>query len=242
MLEQLLHSDQVTLYKPLVIDPERFIRAYNIDITDFVINNSYRESAQKGKKEILYLPYAKAIELKNVHFPELAADCVVNPLTGGYAFEEVNSSGFFMRAYMHNGVERSPLFYYGVLDTVGKNIYPSSLISAQQKLKTEGKEYDATHLQGNAQEFNKQYLRALTKAIALVTGIGLKLWTGEDLSDEALQQRISMIEKVKSLHEEYVATGKTYELPVLTLASTVSEIRAQGSNLTRLLKEGKAVG
>lgn len=190
-------SASPVLYPPLVIDRERFAQAYNIDVSDFVERHKFKESNQKGK-EINFLSYSKAVELFRTHFPELQFDCITNPLTGGYVFQDLNNSGYFIKSYIHDGTRRSNLIYFACLDVSGQAIYPSSLMPKEMKKSLEDR--DTTALQANVQQFNKDYYRAVTKAIALVTGIGLKLWTGEDLSEDTMSQKVELIESIKKLY------------------------------------------
>lgn len=243
--ETSLYSNHVPLYKPLVIEKDRFVKAYNYPIKDFVERNTFRENSQNkgGKgKEIVYLSYAHAIRIFKEEFPELAVDCVMNPQTGSYVFQEINNTGYFMKAYVHDGERRSPIIYYGLLDGVGQNVFTdqseSDYKTNDAKTYVAGVGVTSPLLKANVQFFNKNYYRALTKAIAVTTGIGLKLWTGDDLSNEIMLQKMEAIARIESMAAQYEArTGKPYPLPELDLTTLPAEISMHGRELVRQLKD-----
>lgn len=208
------NDSQNPLYPPLYIDPKRFLEAYNLDISEYV----------EAKNGLSYLSYSHAVRLLRLNFPELDVACVTNPLTGGYAFQEPDDRGFFFKAYLHDGVRRSAPIYYGVLNTSNAPVFPGS---------TDKNGNPTAH----SSLFNKAHYRAWTKAIAIVTGIGLKLWTGDDLSEETLDDKTTRIRQVEALARRLEAvSGQRIELISLDYTTPMGEITNLGKSLQKQLK------
>lgn len=236
-----LFSDSPSLYSPLTIDPDRFEEAYNLDISEYVERNKFREDAMsKGgkialKRDILYLSYSHAIRLFRMNFPELEVDLYTNPLNGGYVFEEIGGRGYFVKAFIHDGVRRSSPVYYGILNTSGASIFPTDL----DKDRATGKFIEGKFV-ANVALFNKSVYRAQVKAIALVTGIGLKLWTGQDLNEEILDEKLQKIAAIENLALQYKKlTGVDYILPNLDYTCSNTEINRYGKELKKALDEAR---
>lgn len=213
------------LYKPLVIDSDKFNEGYNLPISEFV-------EKKPGQGNLTYLSYSHAIRLFHEYFPELAVDCEVNPLTGSYIFEEPDGRGFFLKAFVHNGECRSPSIYFGVLNNSNRPVFHESKLKDRS-----GEELGP---EGNAQVFNKAYYRALTKAIAITTGIGLKLWTGDDLEEDISNKKKELLEKVEALAKEYSqVSGKQVMSVDMSLSS--DRLRKLGKEWSQQLKQLKTV-
>lgn len=234
----IIYNDGIELYKPLQINPYRFLEAYNEDVTDFVERHKQREQAMnKGGqgKDIFYLSYSHAYKIFRYTYPELEVDCVVNPLTGGFVFEEIDRRGYFIKAYVHDGERRSAVYYSAILNTLsGLGIFPDEL------KKKEGKELPGKYMI-DAQLINKSVYRALVKAIALATGVGLKLWTGDDLNEEVEDAKLTLLSKIKALADSYKnITGNTYvEAEDLSFISTEGEIRKVAKDLQEAYKKAQ---
>ncbi|MGL5923728.1 hypothetical protein [Chroococcidiopsis sp.] len=211
----------------LSIDPKRFLEAYNLDVSQWVERNKFREGTQKTGDKILYLSHAHALRLMRQHFPELETGFVVNPVTGGYFFEEIGGGGFFCKPYVHDGFSCSAIYHFGVLSQSGASVFPHS------KDKSGNPSADE-------QLFNRSFYRAQTKAIALTTGIGLKLWTGDDLSEDIIDDKLSRISAVEELAIQHnrLAT-EPYLIPALNYMSSAELINSIGKDLQARLKELK---
>lgn len=240
-------DDVVKLYQPLVINPDKFISNYNIDIEDFVERHKAKEDAQnKGganqvKRDILYMSYSHAIRLFRMNHPGLEVDCVRNPQTGGYLFEELDRRGYFVQSYVHDGQRRSATYYNALLTMSGQGINPDDIKSdyktGKAKLTADGKTISVV----DSQAINKAVYRAMVKAIALVTGIGLKLWTGDDLSEDILDAKGVLISNVLRLAEQYAkVTGSKFEPAYnLNYMSGEAEIKEVGRQLQLALNANK---
>jgi hypothetical protein len=240
------------MYSVLNIAPGRFLDAYNLDIEDYVERHTFKESAQKGGKEINYMSYSHAYRLFRMHFPELEVALEENPKTGGYIFKEIDDRGYFLKAFVYtaenvpfsdrnNGMHlrRTASLYYPVLSVSGMSVYPDELETVKDWTTKETKEKPGRYV-ANIQLFNKANQRALVKAIALTTGIGLKLWTGDDLSEDILDKKFTLLEAVMKRAEEYEKlTGYVYA-PKVSNLDTISLITTEGKNITRLITEYKA--
>lgn len=201
--------------KPLKIDPNRFMEAYNIPIADNI----------SQKNGLDYLNYSTAVLLFRQYFPELDFACETNS-SGSIIFKEDDDRGYFIKPYIFNedGQQSAPL-YFCVLNNSNRPVLPSS-----------------TDKYGNpeltSQLINKAYWRAVTKAIAITTGIGLKLWTRQDLDEDEIGPKMELIQLVKKLHNDLINQGGTYELPELTMQTDIDTIKNVGKVLrSKLTKE-----
>ena len=198
-----------------------FMVGYNVDVSDSIVRHVFKEKAQKGGPQINYLPYSRAIvEFRKLH-PTLEVCCLTNPATGGFLFKEIDDAGYFMRSYVTDGQARSEMYNFSILSSSGGPIYPGD--------------------KGlNSQTINKHYYRALVKAIALATGIGLKLWTLEDLDVEILDATLAKIARIKELAVQYrMATGNVYPLPDLSYMTPDLEITSTGKALAKAVKDAE---
>lgn len=242
------NDTSIELYTPLTIDPDTFWNNYNLDIEDFVERHKAKEDAQsKGganqlKKDILYLSYSHAFRLFRTNHPGWEVDCAVNPRTGGYLFEELDRRGYFIKSYIHDGRKRSAAYYNGILTMSGQGINPDD-VKSDYKSGTPKKSPIGDYIYTvDSQLINKAVYRAMVKAIALFTGIGLKLWTGDDLSQDVLDAKMTLITNVQKLSQNYTAlTGKTFpEVDTLSYMSDEGEIKRIGRNLQLALNEAKS--
>lgn len=242
-----LYTNVVSFNESLSVDPDLFRQGYNYPIENLV------ERRPGGRNEVTYMSYTHAIRILRELFPSLSAECEINPLTGSYLFEEPDGRGYFMRAYVHDGKARSSLYYYGILDTSMAPILPGQVVTYRDKktqkteiktyLNNEGEYVPVPAL--NSQAINKAYYRALCKAIAFTTGIGLKLWTGEDLSDpeEAappapVDKTVLMLERINALSKEYTSlTNLTFDLSVDS--TNPDELIAVGKKLKKLVEDAR---
>ena len=237
---------QIELYEPLTIDPEKFISNYNLYIKPFVDKHEEKEKAQSKngqlKRPILYLSYSHAMRLFRENHPGLEVACAVNPLTGGYLFAEVDRRGYFMKSFVHDGKRRSEAFYNALLTMSGQGIHPDDVqvdyTTKKPKLNGLGKPV----LTVNNQSINKLYYRSIVKAIGMVTGIGLKLWTGEDLSDEVLEAKMNLLNRVAQLNSQYSAlVGSPWEeASELSHISDNDEIIRIGTELKQRIEDIKS--
>jgi hypothetical protein len=230
----LSHRQVHGLYPVLTCPRDKFDEMYNYDVSDLVESNTFKEKSQKSGA-ILYLSYSHAVRIFRQNFADMNVEfaCVENPATGGYVFEELGGNGYFCKAFIHDGYRRSEMYYYPVLSSSNLAVFPEDT----------DKNGKAT---ANSQSFNKAYFRAIVKAIALWSGLGLKLWTGEDLSsemiDEITQVKKKMIESIKRWAVEYkLKSGNEYTLPELNYSLTIPQLKEIGSSLKKYLDEAVPV-
>lgn len=219
-----MFSNIPKLALPLVISPERFDQGYNYPIEQLV------DSRPGGKTQVKYLSYTHAFRIFKTLFPELNVECMVNPTSGSYVWEEADGRGFYIKPYIHDGVRVSSIFYFAVLTTSMGPVMPGEVVMSKnyttnkQEVKTFNTATDPEALVVlNTATINKAFYRAMTKVIALVTGIGLKLWTGDDLTDPVVEEPVApvvaavskkfrLVTKIKELLTKYEGTGKVYPL------------------------------
>lgn len=227
--------------KPLEIAPEIFLENYNLPIDNLVEHHSAKENNQKGGKSILYLSYSHALRLLRIRHPDLDAHCVMNPATGGYLFTEVDRRGYFMLSYVSSADgRRSSLYYNAYLTMSGQGVHPDDVKAdknGQPKSLNTGELIPLVDSQG----INKLYYRSLTKAIGLATGLGLKLWTGDDLSQEIIDEKNNLLMQVQALGKEYTTlTGEAYPgIEELDIYASSAAIKAYGKALHLKVKELK---
>lgn len=227
-------------YRTLSIDPGRFIEAYNVDISDFIERHNFKESAQKGGKEINYMSYSHAYRLFRQYFPELEVTLVANPATGGFIWKEIDDRGYFLKAYVYEKstggqISKSAEYYYPVLSVSGQSVYPDELETQKDYKTGEVKSKEGRYV-ANIQLFNKANQRAIVKAIALTTGIGLKLWTGDDLSEDILDAKQELLDRVRAAAANYTTkTGVPYTV-ASTYMDTTAVITAEGKKISALIK------
>lgn len=129
------------------------------------------------KQGFSYLSWMYAIQLLNEHFPGIHVDFVPNPATGGPVWYEegtflmnygknlVEGRTAYLRPFLTNGEASTPPLYFPVMDA-RKNaaLHPCPRV------------------------VNDNIQRAISKTISTYTGIGAKLYVGEDLEHLDPQQ------------------------------------------------------
>lgn len=227
-----------------VILPEAYLDNYNLNIEPYVERHTAKETAQKGSsKQILYMSYSHAFRLLRTRHPDLEVACAVNPYTNSPVFKEIDDLGYFLWSFVYNKVTgaRSAYYYNAILTMSGQGIFPGDI---QLDYKTGAPKLDSRKQPLrvlNSQGVNKAVRRAEVKAIALATGIGLKLWTGDDLSEEVLDAKMELIARVQSVFDTLQAASIECTMAELNYMSSTSEIMAEGKRLKLLLpkKENK---
>lgn len=216
---------QIELYKPLIIKPEQFLANYEYPIADFV---DYKPGGN-GKKDIPYLSYSHAFRIFRQQHPGWEVACAVNPATGGVLFTEVDRLSYFIKSYIHDGERRSEAYYCSLLSMSNQGLHPDD--TRQDKYTNKQKLVVDSALVGKAA------FRAKVKAIALFTGIGLKLWTGEDLADEMIDKKMKLIARVEELASklETLTGEKVTEAFSFNHMSSEAEIVRLGGELKERL-------
>lgn len=225
---------------PLTISPERYMEAYNLDITSYVERHTFKESAQKGGSQIFYMSYSHAYRLFRTYFPELEVTNVPNQETGGYIHKEIDDRGYFTKPFVYargldGVVYSSPEYYYPILTVSGQAVYPNDLV-VKKDYSTGKSAPSPGNYVADIQLFNKSIQRGLVKAIALTTGIGLKLWTGDDLDSTVMDKKFSILDHLNKLAAEYNSSNpvNTYVVSS-TYMDTISTITAEGKLVRGLL-------
>jgi hypothetical protein len=229
----------IKLYPTLHLAPEIFLENYNIDISEYTERHKAKEDAQKGGSAITYMSYSHAFRLFRTRHPGWEVDCVVNPLTGGYVFEEIDRRGYFVKSFIHDGSCRSAAYYNALLTMSGQGVHPDDVKSDYQTKKPKLSPLGNPIYVTDSQSINKAVYRAKVKAIALCTGIGLKLWTGDDLSEDVLDAKLTLLTQVKAVAAKYTSLSGLELMGVNNLDYTCSEqeIRDFGRKAQAMLKE-----
>lgn len=199
----------------LIIPPDIFEENYNIPLTSLVDRHTFRESVNKGKTVINYLSHALATKIFRVRHPDLVVVMHKNPDNNSYIFEEAYNGGFYMRGHIEdNEGNTSEEVYFALLTTANVAITKDKF---------------------TAKDVNTAFARAKTKIIAIVTGIGLKLWTGDDLSDEIKDEKLAMLKVVYSMADKYKYPDGTTYVTEVTILDSADRIKEEGRKIKALL-------
>jgi hypothetical protein len=202
----------------LVIPPDVFLDNYNIPLSELVDRNTFRESLQKGKAvTINYLSHAIATQLMRCRHATLQVKMKENPETGGYVFADIADSGYYMVGYIEDGEgNTSEEVYFALLTTAG-------LAIPRDKL--------------TVKEINTAFARAKTKTIAMVLGIGLKLWTGADLDESIMDEKVTILNALYALADKYNAMAASPYAVQADISSSIDTIKREGTALKTMLAE-----
>jgi hypothetical protein len=212
----------------LTIPAAIFEENYNMPITEFVDRHTFKEQSQKGGAVINYMSHASATRLFRIRHPNLKVVMVENPATGGFVFEEAEGRGFFLKGYITDGINDSEVVYFGVLGSSGNAVLPGQKDKGNAPI-------------ASSKAFNTAYVRAKTKIIAMITGLGLKLWTGDDLDEDIKDAKIVYLKAIDLLAAEYYEiTGKTYVVDV-SILDTEDVIKATGKAIKQAITSAKQI-
>lgn len=114
------------------------------------------DKVEKTYNGLSYLSWAYAYRYFFEHFPGLFVDFDRND-SGGVVFKDFN--GYILRPYLTDGCKRTPSLVFPIMD----------------------RKKNAVKEPPDARQINDNYQRAATKCIATYTGLGLKLFEGEDI-------------------------------------------------------------
>lgn len=161
------------------------------------------------KNGLDYLPWHIAVMLLKEHFPSFEVRFLEDEETPKITAYGDKTSGYYCMPYIHDlatGVKSSPLFY-PVMDFKNKSILTPTTC-----------------------DINKSRMRALVKAIAMYTGLGLVLFTQEDIEQtkdlEALRAKI-----IEASNRHDISGLKPAGIQTLSNLSSVDSI----TTLQRLL-------
>ena len=178
--------------KNLIVSHENWMKGYTYDVSPYILRHTYKESRQKGGKEIWYISWADAIVLLKKLFPTF--EICWERSEGNHVYHyDVQIDRFIFYPYIQDnetGLRSETVPYWGV---------DSSHYELTQKKLNEAK--TTTPLLKNVD-------RALVRCIAVVTGIGLRLWTGEDVPGTDREGLIEEIVEGNGLYKNL--TGDVY--------------------------------
>jgi hypothetical protein len=165
------------------------------------------------KQQFSYLSWAHAKKIMKQSLPELVVK---------YKEDDDNNSnlygnselGYFSMPYITDGMKCSEYLFFPALDFRNKPLTTLSVFSV-----------------------NTVRMRAGVKAIATVTGIGLSLYAGEDLFDEAKMNFISRIMEIRDELEKLGVLDE--ENPVTYITQTIDALKVEGCRLKALLVSTK---
>ena len=210
----------------LEIPADIYEENYNLDITEFIDRHTFKEKSQKGASIINYMSHASATRIFRMRHPNLQVVMVENPKTGGYVHEEIGGRGYFLKGYITDGTCDSETIYFAVLGSSGNSVLPDDVDRNGSPI-------------ASSKAFNTAFARAKAKIIASVTGIGWKLWTGDDLDEDIKDEKIKYLKAIDQLAEKYLeVTGVPYNVTV-SILDTQDVIKAQGSAIKRAITEAE---
>jgi len=135
----------------------------------------------ENKQGFDYLSWSYAVRFLAEHFPGIQVRFKEDDLDPPRPFTSLgDGKGAYVSPYLTDGVKRTSHLFYPVIDYRNKPI-PDP----------------------NAMEVNTARMRGAVKAIAMYTGLGLSLYTGEDLPVDELKAkavaRILQLQKEKGI-------------------------------------------
>lgn len=204
-----------------LVSPAKFMEMYNLDISNYIDFKSTKSG------NISYMSFAHALRLFRVHFPNLYVDVEENPNWGNLPiFPIPDDRGYFVKAYVHDTVRKSEYVYFSVRNNYMGSIFPYDKDKSGEKPV------------GDAVNFDKAIVRAKTKALAQICGIGLKLWTGDDLDQDVVDEKIALIRAVEKLATKYkTITGDEYDVPLMDYTTDTGMIKFIGKKLAALISD-----
>lgn len=185
-----------------------WLENYNLDVTPYL---------EKSYSDISYLSWSFAwMLLKSKH-----------PTFMLYWERDWRNNG---RYYFQDSPKESPYILAFVADMeTGARSLPVYFAILDQKMRA----ITGTPT-GNL--LNKNLMRAAVKAIAMTTGIGLRLWTGEDIDQG---QKAALLDRIRGVNDQYKALAKK-DHPSFSAANLgVSEDRLKeiGKEIVASIKE-----
>lgn len=168
---------------PSVIIPEnatleeKFEILYNINLSDKI----------EKRENLSYLSWAHAVKLFKTYFPTGTYSIIKNPQTGLPYFNDPTIGIIVMTEVTIDGI--SQCMWLPVMDNKHKTMKEQAY--TYQVWDNYSKQYiEKTVNSASMMDINTALQRCLTKNIAVCTGIGLSLYTNEDLNDMDNQQSI----------------------------------------------------
>jgi hypothetical protein len=168
-------------YQPLVIQPDMFQRLYDLPIGEFV------ESRMSGAFAASYLSWAHAVRLLKEHLPSVCVS--FERCDGGIVHKHdldaaQNLWNAYVMPYLTDGECRTPAIYFPVMDNRFRALECP-----------------------DARAVNDAIQRGAVKAIATFTGLGLKLYAGEDIPSgpqvtDEVRAIVDSADRVEPLVEE----------------------------------------
>jgi hypothetical protein len=154
-----------------------FKENYDLEINEFV---EVLPKGDNGGGDLSYLSWAYALKLAREEDPTFTFKVIKTPT--GDLVHESKAGLFVMTEVSYNGTTYE--MFLPVMDT--KNNAMTFQEQVIERKKKDGSTYNTIIPAANAMNINKTIMRCLVKNIAYATGIGLKLYAGEDLDKEEL--------------------------------------------------------
>lgn len=191
----------------LIIPYDLWKIGYDYDVSPFVERNVFKEKNQQANKEIKYLSWAHAYRIFKQLHPNLNVAFIHDGNLNPALKQELSVKdglviyGYYCLGYIYDpDGNTTPLTYYPFMNTSNGPLLSTDL----------DRNGNPT---AHPVRFNLNIMRALTKVIAIHTGIGLKLWTDEDLDPAIAERKIQLIDKIKEKYHEYLELIKTSQQP-----------------------------
>lgn len=175
-------------------------------------NIDVSENVETDYKGIRYLSWSYAWYFLKTNFTELVVDFVK---TEDGKYHHYDDGGSYLLPYLTDGEYKSIPLYYPILDSKNKPVAnPDNM------------------------QVNKALMRGATKVIAMVTGLGLKLYTGEDLDNS---KKEGLITKIKEFADQLKSlTGEDIDMSQATVAASETRLIEFGKEVASKLKAAKS--
>jgi len=209
----------------LTIPTDKYIELYNLDVSAYI----------DKKQNFAYISWSWAWHLLKIHFPHFIVTHHESPEGLSYFVDPYTKEGY-IRPYI---IDLSTDKYSVSVDFPMLNFKNQAIKIYEEKYK-DG-EPNLIPLT-NRMEIQKNVFRAYTKCIAMVTGIGLKLWNGEDLDNSERESYISRILSLGEVYKkdvglEHPEINKIYTMTNQDLLRFGKELKGEISKLEKEVKE-----
>ena len=217
----------------LVIPPEKYMEMYNMDVSDYL---DFKGGS--GGKKFAYLSWSWAWVLLRKYFPTLVPTYLPSPEGDCYWIDRLTLEAYIKPILVdaETGAQSIP-FDFPIMDFRNQSV---KMVEKITNIKEDGTTFTTMELITNngkpaidRMQIEKNMHRAIVKAIAKTTGIGIRLWNDEDVDGD---QRAKYLEKLDALFGMYLAHfNKPHEDARKVFQMTNKELIELGKSLKATL-------
>lgn len=223
----------------LVVPSEKYMEMFNLDVSDYL---DFKGGS--GGKKFAYLSWAWAWVLLRKNFPTLVPTYIPAPSGECYWIDTYTLEAYIKPILVdsESGAQSIP-FDFPIMDFRNQaikalekkeTVHEDGTVSTELVLATVGGKpaLDRMSIEKNVQ-------RALVKAIAKTTGIGIRLWNDEDINGEQRSQYLQKLDPLLGLYQEKYNTPHPQKNAIYSM--TNKELISLGKELKGLVSSEKAL-